>query len=397
MYSQSTSTESSSSSTTPRDIPVPDTPSNIKVIDWMKNRAVPAGSDGVQTVTSDEDVCQVPTDEECVSQPDVYVAQTNQYLDNVDQSSHDEMTYMLSQIVRRDPEPTFRLDPVPPAKAKKSIHSVELYQSAMPSANNIGVKTVPATPGPYDDDSGYPRLLDSTSGGDTRDSVVNKKGSDEMAKFFEGISDSPPATANNIELQPFNTCTSDQPTMNTSKSKSAAFMDKSTSSSIPYVENNENVPNSDSTGPYIENNGHLISQCTESFTPETSTSNESCMYKEGYISEEKAKLLGGNAGTSIQSSTAVDHQIGSNTPGADSLSTSEFGVYVSHGEGYPAGVMGQPNSCIEEENKSKFTQNSDTQLSHAAKSNHATTTTESQHGSSVDSDCINFDDSPVDV
>ena len=179
---QSTSTESSSSSATPRDIPVPDTPSNIKVIDWMKNRAVPAGSDGVPTVTSDEDVCQVPTDEECLSQPDVYVSQTNQHLDNVDQSSHDEMTYMLSQIVRRDPEPTFRLDPVPLAKAKKSIHSIELYQSAMPFANNIGIKTVPATPGPHDDDdSGYPRLLDSNaagSGGDTRDSAVNKKGSD---------------------------------------------------------------------------------------------------------------------------------------------------------------------------------------------------------------------------
>ena len=224
-----------------------------------------------------------------------------------------------------------------------------------------------------------------------------------MAKFFEGISDSPPATANNIELQPFNTCTSDQPTMNTLNNKSAAFMDKSTSSSIPYVEN-ENVPNSDSTGPYIENNGHLISQCTESFTPETFTSNtsdESCsVYKGGYISEEQAKLLGGSAGTSIQSSTAVNHQIGSNTPGTDGLSTSEFGAYVSHGEGYPAGVMGQPNSCIEKENKSNFTQNNDTQFSHAAKSNHATTTTittESQHGSSVDSDCINFDDSPVDV
>jgi len=372
---------------------VPNTPSNIKVIDWMENRAVPAGSDGMQTITSDEDV-QVPTDEERPSQRDVYVAPSDHYLDNVDQGSHDEVNYMLSQIVRRDPKPTFTLDPVP-VKARNSIHSAELYQSAMLYAKNIAqhsIKTVPATPGPHDDDdSGYPRIIASDSSGDTRDSAVNKqKDNDDMAELFKALSDSPPATADNIELQPFSTNH-----LNTPNNKSAAFMDKSTSSSIPYVENN--VPNSDSTCPYTENNCHLISQCTD-FTSETfnssNTGNESCSVYKGYISEEKAKLLGSNAGSNIQSNNGVDHQI---VPEIDSLSTSGFGAYVSHGEGYPDGVMDQTTG---KENESKFinsteNKNNNTKLLRVAKNNH--TTTESQHGSSVDSDCINFDDSPVNV
>ncbi|XP_065905519.1 uncharacterized protein [Dysidea avara] len=409
---RSASTGSSSTNSTPHsDIPVPDTPSNIKVIDWMK-RTVPAGSDGVPTVTSDGDICQAPT-EECPSQLDVYQVPTDLNSDNVDQRSRDDINYMLAQITDRDSEPKFVLAPVPD-KARRSIHSAELYhQSALPYTNNNNtaqlIKTVPPTPGPHDDDSGYPRLLASNaaaSGGSKRDSVVDKKGSNnEMAKLFEGLSSSSPSpvSLNKIELQDFST-TDHLPRISLNN-KSAALSTSSTS--FPYVENVENLPTSDS--PYIENNkenvAHLISQCTDE-TPETLPSNssddESCsVYKGGYITEEKAKLLGSSAGDTIQSNTASDHQVSSNAPATDSLSTSEFGVYVSYNEGNLVSTMGPPHSCttmMGKENESRFmtvTQNVD--HLHAANSKDNNNTTESQHGSSVDSDCINFDDSPVDV
>lgn len=358
----------------------------------MKRRTVP-GSDGAPTVTSDEDV-QIPTDEECLSQTDAYAALTDHDPDNADQSSNpsDEVTYILSQIVRSDPKPKFTLAPVP-VKVKKST---ALYQPVMSSMAQASVQTVPATPGPHDEDSGYPRLKDSAAAN-----------SDEMAKLFENLSNppSPVAARSTIELQTFTTI---EHPRDTSKDISAAFNDKNSSSTMPYVENFDNVENVlESDSPYTENQkqteSHLISQCTistdENFTPETlpsTSSDESCsVYKGGYISEEAAKKIGssGGGGAAIQDSTP-NHLSSPNPPTSDSLSTSEFGVYVS------CNPAGQPHMCMTmmgTENEAKFvttsTQNDNSQLLHSQ--NKDTTTMESQHGSSVDSDCINFDDSPV--